>query len=264
MPHPRKTFSKINFALLQYPLDHHPQKNLVRVLHLLEKKPAQRMDYIVLPEMWLGSPQQPGERIFWSQFYKQALGGIRHWCKKNQVGCFLSGLEKNGSRFFNTAYWIEADGRIGGTYRKIHLFSFGGETKIFSAGSGMKIFETRFGKIGIVICYDIRFPEFISKLAMKGANVLVVCAQWPNERLDHWLCLLKARAIENQIFVVATNRLGRKGKNTYRGHSLVMDPWGRELLHLTEKEKWGIARIDLKMLEEIRKKFPFFKERKRF
>lgn len=253
---------KIRFGLLQYPIQDNPGETLLHLLQLLKKIIKKNPHYMVLPEMWLGGPKKPVDRKNWAWFYKQVFGELCEWCRKNKIGCFLSQLEKEGKKFYNTAFFVERDGTVQGVYRKIHLFSLGGETKIFSPGKAIGPLSSLMGKIGLVVCYDIRFPELVRQLAIGGSQILVVCAQWPKSRMDHWLTLLKARAIENQMFVVAVNRLGKKEKIFYNGHSVGFDPWGRRLIELGPHRELGVLEIDLTEVKKIRAQYPFFKERR--
>lgn len=253
---------KINFGLVQYPITANPHQNRACVFALLGKILQFKPHYVVLPEMWLGAPTRANQRDKWAKEYKNGLEEITAWCKRTKTGVIFSQLEKKGAKYFNTATFIERDGRIKGRFRKIHLFSLAGEAKIYSAGSRVVSFESLFGRVGCIVCYDIRFPELVRMLAGQGIKVLVVCAQWPADRAKHWLSLLQARAIENQFFVVAVNRLGRKGKMTYKGDSVVFDPWGNKLLHLSGRRKTGVAEVDISRVEKIRNKYPFFRERK--
>lgn len=252
---------QIHFALLQYPIDRNPGKTLPQVMDLLEKAKRKKPHYIVLPEMYLGGPKTPDERKEWSVFYNQMFAEMQRWCRLNKIGCFFSQLEKSGKKYFNSAYLIEQNGQVCGHYRKIHLFGLGGETKIFSAGSKIKPFQTLFGSVACVICYDIRFPELIRKLPLTKIKCLIVPAQWPAVRRDHWLTLLKARAIENQCYVVAVNRLGQKEGLHYVGDSVVIDPWGKIVLHLPSHRMIGFCKIDLSKAESIRQQYPFLKDK---
>lgn len=249
-------------VLLQYPLKESFTENWKYVQNLLKKVLRKSPDLIVFPEMWLGSPADENVRNEWVFDYSLALKEVKKMSVKNKVAFCFSQLEKSGKQFFNTSYFIGADGSVKGKYRKIHLFSYGGETKSFSAGDQVQVFKSVFGKIGLAICYDIRFPELIRQLTTKGMQILLVNAQWPQARIEHWHTLLRARAIENQIFVIGVNRLGRKGPIVYNGHSVVFDPWGHEVLHLDAKKEMGFFNIDLKQLEKIRKQYPFLKERR--
>ncbi|MBI2340253.1 MAG: hypothetical protein HYU99_07815 [Deltaproteobacteria bacterium] len=247
---------KIRLGLIQYAVTQNPLANRTRVFSLLDRAAKKKPDYLILPEMWLGGPTEKRQRDRWARFYSDSLKKISGWSARRRIGCFFSQVEKSREAFYNTAWFIGRDGRVHGRYRKVHLFALDGESRLYRGGA----FSAGGGKIAAVVCYDIRFPELVRLQARRGATLLIVCAQWPEARIEHWLALLKARAIENQIFVAATNRLGVKGKNRYGGHSAVFDPWGRCLLHLPETREIGMIDIDLKEVGRIRKSYPFFSD----
>lgn len=252
----------VTFGLIQYPITPNVDQTRHRVFDLLEKIRRQKPDYVVLPEMWLGGPKTRRDRGAWAALYRRAVAQLRDWCFRHRIGVFCSAVEQEKKKFFNTAFSIDQYGRIAGRQRKIHLFRLEGETKLYRRGGKTNLFRTPQGKIGCLVCYDIRFPEVARALAVRGMTILVVCAQWPSSRRDHWLTLLKARAIENQCFVVAVNRLGRKGRLTYGGDSVVFDPWGKELRHLSRRVTTGTVRLDLGFLKKVRKRYPFLAESK--
>jgi predicted amidohydrolase len=114
----------------------------------------------------------------------------------------------------------------------------------------------------MMICYDIRFPELARTLALGGAKVLFVPAEWPHPRLHHWKTLLTARAIENQMFVVACNRVGRSVDTDFFGHSLVLNPWGETLVEGDETERILQATLELDEVDRVRKTIPIFEDRR--
>lgn len=257
-----KSSSRGRFGLVQYPITPNRAINERRVFSLIQKARLKKPSYLVFPEMWLGGPQNKGERKVWAYFYSEVLRKIRLWCAKNKTGVFLSQLERDGTRFYNTFYYIERDGKILGKYRKIHLFTKGDEHRIFSAGKAARPFDGPIGKIGGIICYDIRFPELTRHLAHRGIRLLIVPAQWPQERMAHWHQLLAARALENQIYVIGVNRTGKKGQILYIGESAVYNPWGEKLISLPKHQQIGFCDIDFKKMDRIRIEYPFFNERK--
>jgi len=143
--------------------------------------------------------------------------------------------------------------RIAGYYFKTHLFSHGGESEFFQAGDSCVIWEISGIKVLPQICYDLRFPAEIYFHAA-GADVLVFIANWPVERVEHWNTLLKARAIENQRFVVGVNCVGSH-KWRYNGHSAVYDPWGKRTVFLGEEECVKVVEIDIPLISEISNAF---------
>ena len=113
-----------------------------------------------------------------------------------------------------------------------------------------------------IICYDIRFPELARKLALNGAQLLFVPAEWPHPRLHHWRTLLTARAIENQMYVIACNRVGRSGETSFFGHSMIINPWGEIVTEADENEQIVTAEIDLELVAKVRSTIPVFEDRR--
>lgn len=252
----------LKLSLLQYPLARDGEINWKRVSNLLEKTSLQKPDLIILPEMGLGGPITPDERQKWALFYQKKLVQLQIWCKAKKIGCIFTQLEASRGRVYNTACCIDKQGKVKARYRKIHLFSLGGETQIYHHGKSSCVFNFEGFKLGLVVCYDIRFPELIRHLASQGVDLLIVSAQWPRIRSLHWDTLLKARAIENQFFVAAVNRLGQKGTLRFAGGSQVIGPWGDTWLHLGSGKSNGTSIISRKELENVRTNYPFLKERR--
>ena len=169
--------------------------------------------------------------------------------------------EPNGDKVFNTIHVID-NGRLAGVYRKMHLFSLLGEDRAFSGGDGWLLAETSLGKIGVIICYDLRFPELSRRLALEGARIICVPAQWPKPRDEHWRTLLRARAIENQLFVVACNACGLIGKLDFFGMSMIIDPKGEVLADAGAEQREIGATLDMHMMAEWRAQIPCFNDRR--
>jgi len=165
----------------------------------------------VLPEMWstgfayktLGELAQQTEAV---------VAELKELSARHGLVIIGSQPEPAGDgRVYNTAHLID-NGNVVASYRKLHLFSLLGEDRAFKGGDGWCLADTSLGKIGIIICYDLRFPELSRRLALEGARVICVPAQWPKPRQEHWRTLLRARAIENQLYMVAANTCGMVGK----------------------------------------------------
>lgn len=176
------------------------------------------------------------------------------------VGSMLSDLGKG--RFGNTAVFFDRQGNSLGEYSKIHLFRLMEEEKYLTAGERLSLVDAQWGKIGLAICYDLRFPELFREYALAEASMVILPAEWPKPRLAHWLTLLKARAIENQMFVVACNRVGQSGDNTFFGYSCIIDPWGEFVVEAGEEAILLTAEIDLAMVKAVRSKIPVFADRR--
>jgi omega-amidase len=169
--------------------------------------------------------------------------------------------EKKGDRIFNTAYVIDRDGSVLNGYRKVHLFSPTGEHRVFQGGGKAVVSQTSLGPIGLMICYDLRFPELCRALCLKGARLIAVPAQWPAARVQHWDVLLKARAIENQLFVMGANRCGRDPGLEYGGHSCIISPRGEVLAKAGRRAVSLMATMDFDVIEKTRNQIPCLHER---
>ena len=136
------------------------------------------------------------------------------------------------------------------------------EEKHLVAGNHVGQFELEGVQAGMMICYDIRFPELTRKLALGGAKVLFIPAEWPHPRLHHWRTLLMARAIENQMYIVACNRVGVSEGTEFFGHSIIIDPWGEIIAEGSEDEMIITAELDLGLVDQVRQRIPVFEDRR--
>jgi omega-amidase len=169
--------------------------------------------------------------------------------------------EPDGDKVCNTAYLLDR-GTLVGKYRKIHLFSLMNEDRSFTGGETWLVANTSIGRIGVFICYDLRFPELARRLAVEGAEILVVPGEWPKPREEHWRTLLRARAIENQLFVVAANCCGVVGKLDFFGSSLIIGPKGEVLAEGGYENCELTATLDFNAMEAWRQQIPCFRDRK--
>jgi deaminated glutathione amidase len=167
------------------------------------------------------------------------------------------------NRVYDTALWIDARGNIAAVYRKLHLYDALGfkESDKFLAGSDLTPpVMTHIGRAGIMICYDLRFPELSRLLTLMGADVLIAPSGWVqgDMKLDHWQTMIRARALENGCYVIAPDQVG----NIYIGHSMVVDPFGRIVAEMEEREGLEVVDIDLRLVADIREKLPLLKNRR--
>lgn len=167
-----------------------------------------------------------------------------------------------GEEVFNTLYVFDKTGEIIHTYDKVHLFRLMDEEKYLSEGKTGGMFTLNNLPQSAVICYDLRFPEWISAQMKHNANILYVVAEWPIERLAHWRHLLIARAIENQVFVVSCNRVGDDLKHTFAGHSMIVDPWGKVIAEGDEMPGIISSDLDVRDVDKIRKDIPISEDRR--
>lgn len=182
-----------------------------------------------------------------------------------EYGVFVCGgvvVRNPDGHGLNQSVTFGPDGGLAARYSKIHPFSYGGETEQYSAGTEVVTF--RFGEAVAApfVCYDLRFPEIFRHAVTKGAQLYLVIANWPEPRQAHWLALLKARAIENQAFVIGVNRCGRDPKHAYSGRSQILDPRGNLLADAGTAEGVFGAELDLESLIRYRKEFPALQDMK--
>lgn len=240
-------------------------------LHMLEQKITgirEKTEVVVLPEMFnTGFSMRPetlaetmeGETIDW----------MKRVSRENSVVLTGSMMIKENEQYFNRLIWMLPNGQYG-YYDKRHLFAFGEEDKHYTAGNKRLIASVKGWKINLQVCYDLRFPVWArqSNTPSGTANgneveydLLIYVANWPERRNHAWKTLLCARAIENQCYVVGVNRVGNDGNNIYHsGNSLVIDPLGQVLYHMADEEDVNTITLQKEMLEEVRTKFPFWKD----
>lgn len=177
------------------------------------------------------------------------------------------GIEKEGKSLYNRALVIDA-GTVRGSYRKVHLFSVNAEHRTMTAGEIPLVADTSVGRIGVVICYDLRFPELVRYYFYRHVEILVVTAQWPEARASHWRTLLRARAIENEMFVIGCNRTGHETslKNdemlVFPGNSRVVDPMGEPIVTGTGEDGPVFAEIEKRKIQAMRRLLPLLKDRR--
>jgi predicted amidohydrolase len=215
---------------------------------------------VVLPEMW--STGFANKRLKdLSDTTPGILDDLSSVARKLRLTIVGSMPEKERGKVYNTAHVIDRDGSVAETYRKVHLFSLTGEHRHFKAGRKAVVSKTSLGHIGLMICYDLRFPELCRSLALNGAKMVVVMAQWPAARVAHWDILLKARAVENQLFVLGANRCGSDPDISYAGHSRIISPYGEVMARAGNQSATLTATIDLRAVQQTRKHIPCLKER---
>lgn len=166
-------------------------------------------------------------------------------------------VEKTKNRYYNSLIHILPNGKLTKLYRKVYPFSYSGENEHYNAGAHPAMSKIRKWKIGLSICYDLRFPELYRKYGKRRAHLIINIANWPDTRIEHWRTLLKARAIENQCYVAGVNRVGDDPKLHYIGYSSVFDPMGKEIVSVENKEEVIVTDIDKNYVNEVREKFPF-------
>ncbi len=222
---------------------------------------------VVLPELWSTAYALARAPEFAGQLAATAadpgwFGQFARLAQTHHVWLAGSLLEVRDGRYYNCLALYGPDGRLCAAYRKTHLFRLMEEEKYLAAGESLTVAEPPWGKTGLAICYDLRFPELFRRYAVEGVRLLLLPAEWPHPRREHWRTLLRARAIENQCFVAACNRIGTTGNNSFFGASAVIDPWGETIIEGGEAEMLLTVTIDLAVVEIVRKRIPVFDDRR--
>ncbi len=236
------------------------EANLEYVRNALARVAAQGCKLAVLPEMWSTGYDYPRLNEL-ALRTPEVVEELKRLSAEHQLVIVGSLPEPHDDKVCNTAYILDS-GRLLGKYRKIHLFSLMGEDRSLHGGDSWLVVDTHIGRIGVFICYDLRFPELARRLALEGTEIIVVPAEWPKPREEHWRALLKARAIENQLFVVAANCCGIQGKLDFFGASLIFGPKGEMLAEGGYANGEFIAEIDFSTMTKWREQIPCFKDRK--
>lgn len=237
--------------------------NIDRLQTLLDKAVAEQADVVVFPELWdVGFFPKNIAELAEEEENHSALEWMRQAAKTHRINVVGGSIAvKDGVNVFNRAYVFDREGRELARYDKTHLFSPGRETDYFTPGQETAAFELEGVPSGVIICYDMRFPELMRKQVLNGAKMMFVPAQWPHPRSGHWLTLARARAIENQVFVVAVNGCGKAGALQSCGHSVIYTPWGEEVVAAGEEEGVYTAELDLRLVDEARGKIPVLEDR---
>ncbi len=227
----------------------------------------EKTQVIVLPEMFsTGFSMKP------EPLAETMTGDTVAWMKKTaaEKKVIVTGsmiVEEEG-HYYNRMLWVLPNGQYG-QYDKRHLFAFAGEDEHYTGGSQRLIASVNGWKVNLLVCYDLRFPAWARQRFDEQQNfeydVLIYVANWPERRSTAWKTLLQARAIENQCYVIGVNRVGTDGKDIYHsGDSMVVDPLGEVLYHKAHEEDVFTITLDKEHLQQVREKFPFWKDADRF
>ena len=249
--------------------------NLARCGHLVGQAAERGARLVVLPECFAFLGEREGEKMAVAEGLDAArpgpiLGATMAWATQHQVWIVGGGLPEripgDERRAYNTAVVVGPDGRLAATYRKIHLFDVdipGGavlrESDATAPGRDLVVVDVDGTRVGLTICYDLRFPELYRRLVYdQGAEVVVVPAAFTaHTGRAHWHLLLRARAIENQAYVVAAAQWGQHNpKRETFGHSLIIDPWGAVVDELPSGDGVVVATLDADTLRRVRQQMP--------
>ncbi|MBU8904971.1 carbon-nitrogen family hydrolase [Desertibacillus haloalkaliphilus] len=255
---------KLKLALLQMDISFgNPAENFTKAQQMIKNASKQQPDVIVLPELWTTGydltrldqiADHKGEKT------KRVFSELAKQYNVNIVAGSIANQTNEGT--LNTTFAFNRKGEIIGEYSKVHLFRLMDEEKYLIAGDDKGSFTIEGIPAASVICYDIRFPEWIRRHVLDGAKLMFVTAEWPKARVDHWRTLLVSRAIENQTYVIACNRVGSDPNNQFAGHSMIIDPWGEIISEGNENEMIVYGEISSDDVTSIRNRIPVFEDRR--
>ncbi|MBN2145628.1 MAG: carbon-nitrogen family hydrolase [Candidatus Aureabacteria bacterium] len=229
----------------------------------IEQASDENCDAVIFPEMF-NTGFSMNTKATAEKKTGLTLSMLPAMAKKHSIN-IIAGLAFRASKktVFNKALAYNRKGCLTADYAKMNLFSYAREDRFFTPGRKPVLFKLDKTPCSIFICYDLRFPQIFKPVAKK-AEMIIVIASWPSERKDHWQALLKARAIENQCFMIGVNRTGSDGNGIhYPGMSLIFDPEGKCLASGNEKETYLTCEINPYQTGFIRRKIPFLRDNPR-
>ncbi len=245
--------------LVQYnPEWENKEANKNKILRLIGNKPLPDSTFI-FPELTLTGFTMK------SEIYSEDLKGETFYffskiALENNLNIIFGLIENKDGLLYNSLVHIGSSGELISKYHKIHPFTFSEENKHYLRGEKPVITDINGWKTGFSICYDLRFPELFRQYGKERAELIIVIANWPDTRIEHWKVLLRARAIENQCYVAGVNRVGNNPRLHYNGFSGIYDPMGNEIASISEIEKVITADISKEKVSETRDKFPFLED----
>jgi omega-amidase len=244
-----------------------PQHNLKRGLALIEEAARRGSDLVCLPEMWTTGLNWSRNRHCAAE-QETVHAAIAELAARYSLWISSPMLRVSADgAMYNSSFLFAPDGRQAACYDKIHLFSPFHEDRFICAGSSLCVAETPWGPTGLCVCYDLRFPELFRAYALQDVVLQICSAAFPHSRQEHWRVLVRARAIENQFFVLAVNRsgsedLGSAGQVVFGGSSTVIDPWGNTLIEADTQECLLTACLDTGLRVQARTAIPVFEDRR--
>lgn len=239
-----------------------PERNLDCVREWTAEAARRGSDLVVFPELWDTGYALDRAGELSSPLGEGRFSEVAELAKEHNIYLTGSLMEDRDGAQCNCMAMFSSDGEMLGAYRKIHLIGLLDEPEYLTAGDEPLALDLPWGRTGLAICYDLRFPELFRRYAVEGAVMALLPSEWPSARLAHWRTLLRARAIENQMFMVACNRVGTSKDVSFPGHSTIVDPWGETVIEGGEDEMLLTVEIDLAKVDEFRKFLPVFKDRR--
>lgn len=235
------------------------EKNMEKVRKLVEQAAGQKVDLLVFPEMTLTGFTMNTVLAGEEMLFSPTLRFFKDLSKKYNMAIAFGYVEDFGGEYYNKLM-VVSDGRIIYDYDKIHPFNYGEEGRHYIGGHEIKMAVLKDMEISGFVCYDLRFPEIFQAVSDRSQMILVI-ANWPKERILHWETLLRARAIENQCYVIGVNRIGKGNGIEYVESSMAFDPLGERLTKAHSKSELMLIDVEADKVKEVRRQFPFREDR---
>lgn len=237
-------------------------ENIQVCRYFVQKAKVQGAELVIFPEMTLTAFSMNTNNTAEERATSATVKLFKDLAKENQISIVFGVVFQDGDKATNNAIMVDGNGDIKGCYNKIHPFTFAGEDKVFRGGNEICVIKLEPMSLGLTICYDLRFPEIYSALANQ-CDLIINIANWPARRVNHWNVLLKARAIENQLFIVGVNRIGIDGKGLeYVKSSQVLNADGESLRPIMSEDNFDIFDIDPEFTGKFKKIFSTSQDRK--
>lgn len=248
---------KKKFTLIQFNShSEYPEENFKKGMHFLEAAVKKGTHFAMWHEHWTVETKRQG-LLDQAQSYLEFLPVLQSFAKAHGIHLFSPMYRVEGEQIYNSLFVIRKDGSLATVYDKIFLFEPMFEHEFNAAGKkSINCIELDGIRFGLNICFELRFSELAHEQRLQGAEVLLYPAQWGVARQEHWLSLLQSRAIENQAYVLGSNRIGKSHFGELGGHSRAVDPWGKTLDEMQTQEGFFTVEINTEYIEEIRKKIP--------
>lgn len=254
---------KISISLAQMHLQYGQiEHNFDQAVQMITEASKKKSTVIIFPELWTSGYDLQNTK-FYSQLNVNLIKSLSDLAEHFHIWIGGSFIEESDGNFYNTFRIIPPDRSPQAIYQKIHLFHLMDEQKWLQAGKRLQILNSPWGRTGLAICYDLRFPEMFRCYALAGVQLILIAAEWPLKRIKHWKILIKARAIENQVFIAAINSVGQTGNIKFGGCSAIVDPWGETVVEGNAKDEQLLtAEINMDKVIQTRNAIRVFNDRR--
>jgi len=267
-----RVVNKVKIGLIQMRIQEEKMKNIETAKKFITKLAEEGADIAVLPEMFNCPYNTDNFPIYAEEEGEETYQILSNLARENNIYLVAGSIpERERDKIYNTSFVFDRKGNKIGKHRKMHLFDIdvkGGqyfkESDTLSPGSELNVFETEFGKFGLAICYDFRFPEVGRILVEKGAKAIIVPAAFNmTTGPAHWEIMFRSRALDNQVYTIGVAP-ARDEKSSYVSYanSIVVSPWGNVIERMDEKESYRIVEIDFDYVEKVRNELPLLKHRR--